>query len=495
MMMSQVLSTGARSSPTRRLMRLYVSTVTVVTLLTLGGYILNHRSLETNRRDAVVINIAGRQRMLSQKIAKNINALMFVPIDKRAPIKEELKATLDLFEVSHKGLQMGDEALSLPGNASPEVQALFSEAQQSYEAIASAARTASAPTSRQISSSVVSNIDNSEDDFLVSMSDIVDQYVKESTNRLSHLQRLQTALLLLTMASLFPVLMPIGQVSRRINHMLGTMQQSGVQVTSSSVQIAASGKQLEAMAAEQAVASAQIASASKEIATTVSHLNQEVEAVVTQASQAQEMAQVGEQAITTMATTLGELDDMTLKVSNQLGVISDRANTIDQVIIAMTKVADQTNLLSLNAAIEAEKAGEAGAGFSVVAREIRRLADQSAVSTLDIEALVKEMQSAVAAGVREMEKFAQQVSAGTHNAEFLTAQLSTLTQKVQALLPPLNQVNHGMSVQSASALQIRDAMGQLSAGTEQTVQALQDNNNALEQLQVAAQSLQGAVNG
>src|SRR6266498_3148728 len=71
--------------------------------------------------------------------------------------------------------------------------------------------------------------------------------------------------------------------------------------------------------------------------------------------------------------------------------------------------ADQTNLLSLNAAIEAEKAGEHGRGFVVVATEIRRLADQSALATGDIEQIVKEMQSAVSAGVMGMDKFSEEV--------------------------------------------------------------------------------------
>jgi len=75
-------------------------------------------------------------------------------------------------------------------------------------------------------------------------------------------------------------------------------------------------------------------------------------------------------------------------------------------------VADQTNLLSINAAIEAEKAGEYGLGFLVVAREIRRLADQTAVASLDIERMVKEMQYSASAGVMEMDNFAEQVRAG-----------------------------------------------------------------------------------
>ena len=104
-----------------------------------------------------------------------------------------------------------------------------------------------------------------------------------------------------------------------------------------------------------------------------------------------------------------QLAESTGSIGSKLSVISERAANINLVVTTITKVADQTNLLSINAAIEAEKAGEYGLGFLVVAREIRRLADQTAVATLDIERMVKEMQYSVSAGVMEMDKFSEQV--------------------------------------------------------------------------------------
>ncbi len=100
----------------------------------------------------------------------------------------------------------------------------------------------------------------------------------------------------------------------------------------------------------------------------------------------------------------------THSISRKLSIMDEKANNINNVVTTITKVAAQTNLLSLNAAIEAEKAGEYGAGFAVVAREIRRLADQSAVATLEIEQMVKEMQSSVSTGVMEVDKFSKEVS-------------------------------------------------------------------------------------
>jgi hypothetical protein len=480
---------SAKASPTTILTRLYIATVATVSLLTIGGQIMTQRSLQAQAKDGIVINIAGRQRMLSQRIAKEVYQLQTTPTTQRQPIKDKLKNTLTTFETVHEGLQEGSEALNLPGHNSQPVTDLLGAIAPHYDAIHTAV-TNLISSSARLSMDDIRTVANHEDDFLKLMNDIVQQYEAEATGRVNQLQRTQQILLGLTLCALLPVLLPMYQVTRRVQNMIATMQQSGIQVTSSSLQISASGKQLEVMAAEQAAASAQIAASSKEIANTASGLSRNVDDVVAQASQAQDMAIAGERELVNIAAAMGQFNQMSVSVADQLGAIRDRAENIDQVVVAMTKVADQTNLLSLNAAIEAEKAGEAGAGFSVVAREIRRLADQSAIATLEIETLVKEMQAAVSVGVIEMNRFSQQVSEGAQTTATITQQVSTITHKVQSLLSPLSQVNQAMEAQSCSAMQIRDAMAQLSAGTEQTVHSLQDNNIALEQLQMAAASLQ-----
>ena len=97
--------------------------------------------------------------------------------------------------------------------------------------------------------------------------------------------------------------------------------------------------------------------------------------------------------------------------SSKLAVTRAKAGNITQAVTT-TQVAGRTDLLSTNAAGEAEKAGEYGRGFLVVAREIRRLADQTAVATLDIESRVRLTQGAVSAGVMQMDRFGDEVRSG-----------------------------------------------------------------------------------
>ena len=180
-------------------------------------------------------------------------------------------------------------------------------------------------------------------------------------------------------------------------------------------------------------------------------------------------------------------------INAKLVVLNEKASNINQVVTTITKVADQTNLLSLNAAIEAEKAGEAGRGFAVVATEIRRLADQTGVATYDIGQTVKEIQSAVAAGVMGMDKFSEEVRRGMQEVQQVGGQLSQIIHQVQTLAPRFVAVSEGMQAQATGAGQISDALSQLTEASQQTVESLRQSNEAIGGLNSVANGLRGSV--
>jgi methyl-accepting chemotaxis protein WspA len=283
------------------------------------------------------------------------------------------------------------------------------------------------------------------------------------------------------------------KMNQDLNKLIKQVQQSGIQITTSATQIAASGKQLEATVNEQVASTNQVVATAKEISATSTQLVKTMDKVSQMSELTANSASGGQKDLTKMGTTMSQLAQATGSISGKLGVISDKANNINSIIITITKVADQTNLLSLNAAIEAEKAGEYGTGFAVVAREIRRLADQTAVATLDIENMVKEMQSAVSVGVMEMDKFTRDVNQGVENIHNVSEQLAEVIEQVQSLNPQFEAVNQGMEEQTSGAKQISEAMEQLSESSMQTADSLRDINNSIYQLNEAAQNLRQEI--
>lgn len=278
-------------------------------------------------------------------------------------------------------------------------------------------------------------------------------------------------------------------LTRNITKLIRQVQQSGIQVTVSATQIAASGKQLECSMTEQVASINEVVATAREIAATSSELASTMEEVAVTANATASATHSSQTDLVRMEATMRQLVDATHSISTKLEVINAKASNINNVVLTITKVADQTNLLSLNAAIEAEKAGEYGLGFAVVAREIRRLADQTAVATLDIEKMVKEMQSAVFTGVMEMDKFTQEVSGAVADVQNISIQQVQTIERVQLLNPSFGMVNQGMENQSQAAQQISEAMVQLSETATQTAQSLGEINHAIEQLNHAAQGL------
>jgi len=262
------------------------------------------------------------------------------------------------------------------------------------------------------------------------------------------------------------------------------MQQLGVQVASSATELAATVKEQRksveqqvslVLNAEQSVT--EIGNVMKELLATMQGVASIAEAFSPDfdrlATTTEHAAQ--ETDLERMETAMRNMAKASKTVYNKLGAISEKAGSITSVITTITKVADQTDLLSLNAAIEAEKAGEYGRGFTIVAREIRRLADQTAIATLDIKHMVNGMQAAVSSGVKEMDRFLNDVQHSVEDVQNISGKLTIIIEQVQALSPSFESVNASMA--------------QLSGQMRQTKISLNETFQAIEQLNEIAQYL------
>ena len=233
----------------------------------------------------------------------------------------------------------------------------------------------------------------------------------------------------------------------------------------------------------------EIADAVSQISATSDELLQTTGQVRDLAREAQQVADEGQGGLERMTQSMRQLDDAMHAFTRKLATISQRAAGITTVVTTIAKVAEHTNLLSLNATIEAEKAGEAGRGFRIVAQEIRRLADQTAIATKDIERMVGEMQAAVSSGTTEMDRFRNEVSGRVTAVADISDSLGRVVQPVAAVSHSLEQVHEGMQSQSQGAGQIRDAMeslraaaGESSAATAMFYASLDELRGSIDEL-------------
>lgn len=266
-----------------------------------------------------------------------------------------------------------------------------------------------------------------------------------------------------------------------------------VRQVSASTQIAAAiNSQDESIAgferevSQAAAAVAEISASAKELAGTMEMVHMNAEA-------AGESAGGGHDKLRELEKTMRSLNNAAHSMAGKLELVRQSTQDVAGVVRTIADVAEQTNLLSLNASVEAEKAGEYGRGFSVVAREIRRLSDKTAVATLEITRMVDTMRSSVESGVAELEIFTETVDECAGSANDVAGSLGGIIRHVEGLGPKFEQVNHGMQAQSLGAVEISEAMSRLRQRAVASAESMAQLAEATEQLREAAGMLKSEV--
>jgi len=278
-----------------------------------------------------------------------------------------------------------------------------------------------------------------------------------------------------------------------LQELVGKVQDSGIQVASAATELAASARAQQVTASEQAATTSQMVVSTKEIASTARVLVENMDDLSHGADTASALAEEGRNDLLLMDASMKKMVEAVHDITSRLAVLNEKANSIGSIVDTIFKVADQTNLLSLNAAIEANKAGKHGLGFGVVATEIRRLSEQTAVSTWEIEQMVKEMQSAVSSGVTGMEKFSEDMHHGTAQVGQVGERLSRIVESMQQLAPHFDSVYEAMQAQSIGTDHINQGLEQVNQTVQGTAESMRESVLVVDQLNEASQRLQAAV--
>jgi len=292
----------------------------------------------------------------------------------------------------------------------------------------------------------------------------------------------------------------IGELSSWFNTFMDKLQKvmksvasSTQQLATASEEIASSSTQMSQGASSQQDQTAQVATAMQEMTSTVAEVSEGSRKAADSARQAAEVAKQGgkivQETLATMRSIAGSVGATAQKIE-ELGKSSDQ---IGKIIGVIDDIADQTNLLALNAAIEAARAGEQGRGFAVVADEVRKLAERTTKATKEIAQMIENVQKETGMAVDQMQAGTKQVEAGVATTEKAGASLAEIITAAQQVGDMISQIATASTQQASTAEQVSANVEQIAKITQESAAGAQQSAKACEDLSNLALDLQQVV--
>ncbi len=267
-----------------------------------------------------------------------------------------------------------------------------------------------------------------------------------------------------------------------IVYLIRQTQESSDRLASSSNDILSATEQQASGAAEQAASISQTTATMEELASTYRQIAENADQVVTMAEASLGSAESGQQAVSNTLQSMEQIKSGTQRSANKILALGERSQQIGQVLTIINSIADQTKILALNAAIEAARAGEAGKGFSVVAIEIRKLAESVVESTSEIGLIMTEIQSSANELVISTEQELKQVQSGVDLAHTTGESLDRILDLVEQTTVAAKEISAATQQQKSATDQVVKAMREVAAVAQQTAAGSRQVASSAEQL-------------
>lgn len=309
----------------------------------------------------------------------------------------------------------------------------------------------------------------------------------------------------------------LGDLAHDINKMSNNLKEMIAQVTEASEQVAATSEQLTASSEETSRATEQITEAVQEVASgteqqvssakassaicydmseNIQVINQNVSVIKDSAMESARQSQQGSEVVQQTIEQMQVIDQQTEKTADIINQLGNKSNEIGQILKLITDISEQTNLLALNAAIEAARAGEHGKGFAVVADEVRKLAEESATAAGQISQLIVEIQNEINGSVQSMKEGRTAVKDGIGLVNQANEAFDVILQSIGSISAQFEELSSGIDDNSEStkalvqSIETTANISEQSAAHIQNVAASTEEQNAsMEEIAAAASTL------
>ena len=265
-----------------------------------------------------------------------------------------------------------------------------------------------------------------------------------------------------------------------LQNVIGGIKNSAIETASTAEELSSSAEEVNASMEEVSSTIQQVAEGSQNTA-------QDSENMINQAKQASENSSQGQRAAQDVSSKMQLIKTTTQEGADKIGALGEKSKEIGNIVDTINQISEQTNLLALNAAIEAARAGEAGRGFAVVADEVRKLAEESGQATQQISDLIKGIQTEIDSAVNSMQENTRQVEDGSKGVEEAMKAFETLPQVIAAVNQSAEQVS-SVAQENASGAE------EVSASIEQVTSSMQQVTDGSQQMAEISNTLQSIVN-
>ena len=260
-------------------------------------------------------------------------------------------------------------------------------------------------------------------------------------------------------------------------------------ISSASTELAAQIEQSERGSVEQAARLTSTATAMEEMNATVLEVAQNASRTSEAALGTRQRAENGAQVVQKAVSAIRTVQEQAQKLKADMNGLDTSAQAINQIMGVISDIADQTNLLALNAAIEAARAGEAGRGFAVVADEVRKLAEKTMASTTDVGKAIRDIQQAASQSIAQVDMSMHAIDDATHFANESGTALQEIVGMVDIAADQVRSIATASEQQSATSEEINNAITQINGIASETARAMQESASAVGDLARQAQVL------